>query len=174
MTDALVISRKDATARGMSLYFTGERCARGHVAPRRVVNCNCVECERVRQAKVAERERLKPRGRPPGRPQEYAVMGQDIRELHVAWPDDGGARVELVTDPNWLIDGKPRVVRKIGWRACMCCKARFFSQHISGIRICEPCKSSSDPEYAQQFIKPNGSRRRAGANDLSRERPGSA
>lgn len=144
MSDALVIHRPEAIARGIGLYFTGEHCARGHVAPRRVVNSNCVECERVRQAKVAERESQKrPRGRPPGRPQEYGVMGYDIRELaHVSWPDNG--RVEVVTDPNWLVNGEPRVVRKIAWRACMCCKRRFFSQDIAKVRICDYCKAHRD------------------------------
>jgi len=131
VTDALVISAGNAAMRGMTLYFNGKPCAQGHIGPRRVSDRACCECHRLRQKGT------------PGRPRVFAaeLIGRDIRELpHVSWPNNG--RVEVVTDPNWLIDGKPRVVRKIGWRACMCCKRRFFSQDMTKIRICDPCKAS--------------------------------
>jgi hypothetical protein len=70
------------------------------------------------------------------------MLGLDIclPELH-PWDDDGGARVEVVTDPNWIINGQPRVVRRVGWRPCMCCKRRHFSQDIAKIRLCESCRA---------------------------------
>lgn len=67
------------------------------------------------------------------------LVGQHIREPERGrWRDNG--RVEVVVDPNWLIDGKPRVVRKVGWRNCMCCKRRMFSPDITKVRICDACK----------------------------------
>ena len=39
-----IISRKDASARGLKRYFTGKSCKRGHVAERCTNNANCVEC----------------------------------------------------------------------------------------------------------------------------------
>ncbi len=39
-----IISRKEAAALGMTRYFTGRPCKRGHIAKRDVVNCTCVEC----------------------------------------------------------------------------------------------------------------------------------
>lgn len=67
------------------------------------------------------------------------LLGQNIREYErVQWPDNG--RVEIVVDPNWLIDGKPRVIRRIGWRDCMCCKRRVFSADIARVRMCGQCK----------------------------------
>lgn len=40
-------ARYEAKVSGLSLYFTGRACVRGHVAARRVSNGLCVECERV-------------------------------------------------------------------------------------------------------------------------------
>lgn len=39
-----VISRHDARAAGLSLFYTGMPCSHGHVAPRRVDNWACTEC----------------------------------------------------------------------------------------------------------------------------------
>jgi hypothetical protein len=39
-----MISRKDARAAGLSRYFTGKPCPRGHVAERYVANKSCVVC----------------------------------------------------------------------------------------------------------------------------------
>jgi 5-methylcytosine-specific restriction endonuclease McrA len=44
MADA-IISRKDATAQGLSLYFTGKPCKRGHVTERRCPSGSCLGCE---------------------------------------------------------------------------------------------------------------------------------
>jgi len=55
------ISRKDAKAKGLTRYFTGTPCIRGHVALRRTVNHACVECD---SEKAAERYRSLPRDHP--------------------------------------------------------------------------------------------------------------
>ena len=64
------VSRKDAKQQGLTRYFTGAPCIRGHVAPRETKSCTCIECqkERGRQryaenpegfaARMAERESL--------------------------------------------------------------------------------------------------------------------
>ena len=42
-----VVTRKQATARGLSYYFTGRRCKRGHVSQRILATGgHCVVCER--------------------------------------------------------------------------------------------------------------------------------
>lgn len=43
-----IISRPDAVRAGLSTYFTGKPCARGHFAPRAVVGRNCSECNRAK------------------------------------------------------------------------------------------------------------------------------
>jgi hypothetical protein len=72
----------------------------------------------------------------------HGPFGLDIVEP-TSWRDDGGKRVEVVVDPNWLIDGKPRVIRRIAWRRCISCKCRrFFSRDLARIRLCDVCKAS--------------------------------
>jgi hypothetical protein len=46
-----VISRKDAKARGLTRYFTGKACLKGHVAERFLEDGRCVECRREYDAK---------------------------------------------------------------------------------------------------------------------------
>lgn len=48
-----IISRKEAKARGLNKYFTGEPCVHGHIAERRTSYTMCVECDRIRQTKPA-------------------------------------------------------------------------------------------------------------------------
>lgn len=74
-------------------------------------------------------------------PENCGPFGKDI--LEVRRPIGDGRRVEVtVVDPNWLIDGKPRVVRRIGRRPCMCCRKSFLSDDMAKIRMCDGCKSS--------------------------------
>jgi len=70
--------------------------------------------------------------------ERYGPYGQDIREPS-AWPDDGGKRVEVITDPNWIMpDGQPRVIRRMGWRLCLArATCRFLSPDLSRQRICD-------------------------------------
>ena len=39
-----IITRKDALAQGLTHYFTGKLCKRGHVSARYAKTANCVEC----------------------------------------------------------------------------------------------------------------------------------
>jgi len=43
-----VINRKEAKALGLTRYYTGKPCLKGHVCERRLCNGNCVECDRRR------------------------------------------------------------------------------------------------------------------------------
>ena len=42
-----IISRDEAKARGLTRYFTGRACKRGHVAERQVINRHCLVCQRA-------------------------------------------------------------------------------------------------------------------------------
>jgi hypothetical protein len=44
-------ARAAAKAQGLTRYFTGEPCSRGHVAERRVSNAICVDCRKVQERK---------------------------------------------------------------------------------------------------------------------------
>lgn len=66
--------------------------------------------------------------------------GKSITADPSPWKDDGGVKRVPVYDHNWLIDGKPRLVRQVGWRHCMTGKHTFLSPDIAKVRICSRCK----------------------------------
>lgn len=43
-----VVTRAEAKRAGMTYYFTGDPCARGHIAKRRVKNYTCVRCQKTK------------------------------------------------------------------------------------------------------------------------------
>ena len=54
--------KQAAIENGEATYFTGKPCRYGHIAPRKVINSNCVECCRDRdkkRSKTAIRRELK-------------------------------------------------------------------------------------------------------------------
>lgn len=51
-----IVSRKDAKAAGLSRYFTGNPCPKGHVAERYVNAKTCCECDRERKAANPDKE----------------------------------------------------------------------------------------------------------------------
>lgn len=53
-----IISRKDALAAGLTRYFTGKPCSRGHVAER-TKNGDCCECKAASNAEYTKRPEYK-------------------------------------------------------------------------------------------------------------------
>lgn len=47
LQDMLIISRKEATALGQKLYYSGVPCKHGHDSPRRTKGNACQECSRI-------------------------------------------------------------------------------------------------------------------------------
>jgi hypothetical protein len=57
----LIISRDEARDQGLTHYFTGEPCNRGHVSDRMVSNWRCIRCLKIaRNEYIANRRRTKP------------------------------------------------------------------------------------------------------------------
>ena len=54
------------------------------------------------------------------------------------WAWDGGVRREAVLDTDHM---PPRIVRKVGWRVCMRCRAPYWSDDVVKIRMCSDCKA---------------------------------
>lgn len=52
-----LLTRKDALSQGLTHYFSGKPCKRGHVAKRRVDNWTCVECQDTHDRKYKEGHR---------------------------------------------------------------------------------------------------------------------
>ena len=42
-----IISCKEAKEKGLTFYFTGKPCKRGHIAKKRVSNRGCIECKKI-------------------------------------------------------------------------------------------------------------------------------
>ena len=43
----MIISRREAKEKGLTRYFTGEPCSKGHVCERFVASCTCFECNKI-------------------------------------------------------------------------------------------------------------------------------
>jgi hypothetical protein len=54
-----IISRKDALARGLTRYFTGNPCKHGHLSERRTDTGNCIECHRLAQQTPRRKEYMR-------------------------------------------------------------------------------------------------------------------
>lgn len=52
----LIISRKEALARGLKFYFTGKPCSNGHLCERDVAEWRCIECRRAKANRKYRRE----------------------------------------------------------------------------------------------------------------------
>lgn len=50
-----IVTRKEAQATGLTRYFTGKACPKGHVSPRTVSNKACCECANVWSREVREK-----------------------------------------------------------------------------------------------------------------------
>ena len=158
MTEVMeVISRADAKEMGLRRYFTGEPCRHGHLSERYVACGRCVECDRIATKKAARPRPAAPvapaqpsaqpqaapsqggKGGKRGRKQRAKVvlLGERLEEP-TPWAWDGGKRREPVLDHD---HNPPRVVRKVGWRSCMCCARRFWSTDVIRVRMCDYCKT---------------------------------
>lgn len=54
-----IISRKEAKSLGLTYYFTGKPCKRGHVAARLSSSANCVECKSILSSSDSYKEQKK-------------------------------------------------------------------------------------------------------------------
>jgi hypothetical protein len=54
-----IISREEALARGLRMYFTGKPCVQGHIAERYTKSHNCRECSRERNNQPEHRLAVK-------------------------------------------------------------------------------------------------------------------
>lgn len=72
-----IISRADAKAQGLTYYFTGKPCKRGHIAERFLCNSTCVECSLEQSGKWAAEnlDRKRENGR-----KRYAASPEKHRE----------------------------------------------------------------------------------------------
>jgi hypothetical protein len=81
-----IIARKDALAQGLTHYFTGKPCKRGHVAARYAKTGNCVECtlnifnKRPYEPTPEQQERYRQRNKEYQRQRRSKMTDQERKE----------------------------------------------------------------------------------------------
>ena len=53
--DIPIISREEAKAKGLTRYFTGEKCSKGHIDEKLVSNWTCITCKQLREKEWREK-----------------------------------------------------------------------------------------------------------------------
>jgi len=82
-----IITRKDALAHGLTHYFTGKPCKRGHVSKRYAKTGNCVECtlgifnKRLYELTLEQRERYNQRNKEYQRRYRLQMTEQERKEV---------------------------------------------------------------------------------------------
>ena len=76
------ISRQEAKAKGLTRYYTGKPCKRGHVAERYVSNGHCVECDKKRREANSEKYREYHRKRYEANPEKNRERARKWREAN--------------------------------------------------------------------------------------------
>ena len=77
-----IITRKQAQEQGLTHYFTGKQCLRGHVAIRQTSNGKCQECQADDRKRLPEEQKEKQRQRAKLR---YAEKADSCKAATQAW-----------------------------------------------------------------------------------------
>ena len=121
-----IISRSDAKALGLKFYFTGKPCPRGHVAERRVSECDCIECKRQwhkrspdKYREAARRYREAHREKVRDRLTKWRDANRDRwRQHYRRWNDENREKTNAICK-RWRDDNQSKC-QEMGrnWRAC--------------------------------------------------------
>ena len=109
-----LIRRKDALDQGLTYYFTGKPCKKGHVALRRAINGCCVECEMQKNNDSTRKEYMR----------QYAEQNRNkLRETASRWQKNNKGKVNANTaerhtakmqrKPKWLTKEDKQVIKSL-------------------------------------------------------------
>lgn len=158
-----ILSRSDAIARQQRHYFTGRPCKHGHVAPRYVQSCTCVEC--IAQAVGRDRAAARANG-PTAAQRAYKTEVVDRRFrlpidslpmlqavaaalLEGRYPDLGGRYARVV---------EPRPVRPAGGTAMV--RLRVHPDDV--VLVQALCNQETARHSAEQYAAWEARRREGG------------
>jgi 5-methylcytosine-specific restriction endonuclease McrA len=131
-----IVTLKQARTNGLTRYFTGKPCARGHLSQRRTVNQTCTECEwkkRCRDARNASDRKARERnpeserarvarylatdkGKANRRAYYFAHI-DDIKRRAKEWKEQNPARVLELRRADYAAN-KARIVQRVAeWNA---------------------------------------------------------
>jgi 5-methylcytosine-specific restriction endonuclease McrA len=114
MTEARVISRAEAKAAGLTRYFTGKPCPKGHVADRFTGGGGCVECARLynRALRSANPELAREQRRA-----WYAANPEPYRERALAWYFANKERSSIRSRARYAANSEELKARNRAWYA---------------------------------------------------------
>jgi hypothetical protein len=75
------MTRKEAKAKGLKRYFTGNACKNGHITERYTCNYECVECDKLRKGVVRTKVEVVSVKKKTVRIVKFLVVGTDRRGL---------------------------------------------------------------------------------------------
>jgi hypothetical protein len=104
-----IITRKEARARGLSRYFTGEACKNGHVCERQTKGCFCLKCH----ASPHKRKKREVKPVPPTLPTVRNVRAVIVEAAEQRWRvrcDDGKLITVDIGDVEWQRTNVPLMV----------------------------------------------------------------
>jgi hypothetical protein len=127
-----VISWKDALAAGLSFFFTGRHCSKGHTAPRRVSTGQCQECFEINKAAKSEYHRA------------YTLANREKQNaLSKVWYENNKARAlqkvlrrrtaKTKATPDWLSEGDKKNITAIYEMSCRITKCLGIKHHVDHI-----------------------------------------
>lgn len=121
----------------MVRYTSGKPCAKGHFSERYAANNRCCECDRAYQSEYRNGgTRVQRPVAAHAMPSPAGTKGHGFTEP-LPWAFDGCKRREPVLDDDYF---PPRIVRHVGWRACLRCARPFWSVDVVKNRLCPSCK----------------------------------
>lgn len=95
-----IVTRREAIRRGLSHYFTGKPCKRGHVAERQTSDRECIPCRRLGLAKY----RLTPKGKETKRRANTSPKGRETFARY--------RRTPKANATQWRYDQTPKAIEK--------------------------------------------------------------
>ena len=109
----MIVSRQEAIILGRVNYFTGVCCRVGHVAPRNVKSCRCVECAREKSARLRRKnlEKYRATGRAWAKNNPDRV--RQIKKKYDEKPETKAKRKAFME--RYRAEGRMKIVHK-KWR----------------------------------------------------------
>lgn len=163
-----IIGKADARAAGLTRYFTGKPCRRGHLAER-VLSGNCVECARIAMAKhyPANRQKINERDRQRylASPDEYKARArryyqentEKARAANLAWKIRNQERFRALQRAYSRKHSTRKVARAVLWRA----------ENLERARVSQRARAWKDIEKTRMRARIQAHRRRKVGGRLS-------
>lgn len=131
-----LISKAEASAGGLTVYFTGKACKRGHIAPRNVKNETCLACasQRLKEARADDPDKFR----------------QAANQRYAANPEPSKRRSKAIYWANVEINReKARTYQRKNFEKCSAKWAEWRGANADRKRASDAAYHKRHPEYAR-------------------------